>query len=150
MTGSDDESTGIGPGRAWAEIDLTALRHTIGVLRRAAPDSLLMAVVKADAYGHGLAECAAAARSGGADWLGVALVGEALALRDAGGNPTAVLILAKDENATPVTPRRCCPRAPSCASPRGTTTPPPTRTTPTRTSGSAGATVRSTRWRTRG
>ncbi|MDQ1249277.1 MAG: alanine racemase [Actinomycetota bacterium] len=73
-----------GPDRAWAEIDLGALRHNIGVLRRAAPDSLLMAVVKADAYGHGLAECAAAARDGGADWLGVALVGEALTLRAAG------------------------------------------------------------------
>lgn len=71
-------------GRAWAEIDLSALRHNIGVLRAAAPDSQLMAVVKADAYGHGLAECAAAARSGGADWLGVALVGEALTLRAAG------------------------------------------------------------------
>ena len=51
---------------------------------------------------------------------------------------------------TPMTPRRCCRRAPSCASRRGTTTPRPTRTTPIRISGWAGATARSTRWRTRG
>jgi alanine racemase len=71
-------------GRAWAEVDLAALRHNLGVLRAAAPTAQVMAVVKADAYGHGLVECAAAARAAGADWLGVALVGEALHLRDAG------------------------------------------------------------------
>ena len=43
-----------------------------------------MAVVKADAYGHGLLPCAAAARTAGASWLGVALFEEALALRAAG------------------------------------------------------------------
>lgn len=69
---------------AWAEIDLAALRHNVGVLRRAAGSAAVMAVVKADAYGHGLVPCAAAARAGGATWLGVALLGEALALRAAG------------------------------------------------------------------
>ena len=44
----------------------------------------VMAVVKADAYGHGLIPSARAARAGGADWLGVALVDEGLALRAAG------------------------------------------------------------------
>ena len=44
----------------------------------------LMTVVKADGYGHGLAESARAARDGGADWLGVATIDEALALRAAG------------------------------------------------------------------
>ena len=44
----------------------------------------MMAVVKADGYGHGIAESARAARDGGADWLGVATIDEALALRAAG------------------------------------------------------------------
>jgi alanine racemase len=70
--------------RAWAQIDLSALRHNISVLRAAAPNSALMAVVKADAYGHGLVPVAAAARQAGADWLGVALPDEALVLRAAG------------------------------------------------------------------
>ncbi|MFI0432465.1 MAG: alanine racemase [Candidatus Nanopelagicales bacterium] len=70
--------------RAWAEIDVDALRHNVGVLRAAAEPAEVMVVVKADGYGHGLVECAAAARAGGASWLGVALLSEALALRDAG------------------------------------------------------------------
>lgn len=76
--------------RAWAEIDLDALRHNVGVLRAAAPTAELMAVVKADAYGHGLLACAAAARQAGASWLGVALPAEALALR-AGGDTGPLL-----------------------------------------------------------
>jgi alanine racemase len=43
-----------------------------------------MAVVKADAYGHGLVPCARAALDGGATWLGTALLSEAVGLRDAG------------------------------------------------------------------
>lgn len=70
--------------RAWAEIDHDALRHNLGVLRSAAPDSLLMPVVKADAYGHGLVSVARTLRESGADWLGVALPEEALSLRSAG------------------------------------------------------------------
>lgn len=70
--------------RAWAEIDLDAVAHNIDMLRAAAPNSELMAVVKADAYGHGLEPVAGAARAAGAQWLGVALPEEALALRAAG------------------------------------------------------------------
>lgn len=66
------------------EIDLAAVRHNVGVLRSMAPDALLMSVVKADAYGHGLVPVARAALAGGADWLGTAQLGEALALREAG------------------------------------------------------------------
>jgi len=66
----------------WAEIDLGAIRHNAGVLR---PDEgALMAVVKADGYGHGAAEVAGAALAGGASWVGVALVEEGMSLRDAG------------------------------------------------------------------
>jgi alanine racemase len=70
--------------RAWARIDLTALRSNVGALRARASGSALMAVVKADAYGHGAVPCARAAREAGAAWLGVATPDEALALRAAG------------------------------------------------------------------
>lgn len=69
---------------AYARVDLAAIRHNVGVLRALAGDAALMAVVKADAYGHGLVPAARAAVAGGADWLGTAQLGEALALRRAG------------------------------------------------------------------
>ena len=47
-------AAGIGAtSRTWAEVDLGAVRHNVGTLKRKAPNSRLMAVVKADAYGHG-------------------------------------------------------------------------------------------------
>ena len=69
--------------RARAQIDLDALRANVGVLHEAAPTAALLAVVKADAYGHGLVECSKAAVSAGASYLGVALAQEAIALRQA-------------------------------------------------------------------
>src|SRR5690606_30908463 len=53
-------------------------------LRARVAPAALMAVVKADAYGHGMVQVAAAARAAGADWLGVATPEEAVALRAAG------------------------------------------------------------------
>ncbi len=70
--------------RAQATIDLGAIRSNVEVLHAAASGAELLAVVKADAYGHGLVACAGAARAGGATWLGTALLEEALALRAAG------------------------------------------------------------------
>lgn len=69
---------------AVATIDLDALRHNVVRSLEVADGAGLMAVVKADAYGHGLVHCALAAREAGATWLGVALLQEAVALRDAG------------------------------------------------------------------
>lgn len=69
---------------AEAVVDLGAIRDNVRVLRAAAPGSRLLAVVKADGYGHGLLPSARAALAGGADWLGVAFLNEAMALRDAG------------------------------------------------------------------
>ena len=69
---------------ARAVVDLDAIAHNIGVLAALAPDSAVMAVVKADAYGHGLVPVARAALAGGATWLGAAQLSEALALRAAG------------------------------------------------------------------
>ena len=71
--------------RTQARVDLAAVRHNVGVLaERAAAGAGVMAVVKADGYGHGLVPAARAAVEGGAAWLGVAFLEEALALRAAG------------------------------------------------------------------
>jgi alanine racemase len=77
-------SAGGAEPRAWARIDLAALRANVRTLRERARGAGLMAVVKADAYGHGLVPCARAAREAGADWLGTATPEEALSLRAAG------------------------------------------------------------------
>jgi len=69
-------------GRARLLIDLAALAHNLRVAKNAAPTSRVFAVVKADAYGHGLVSAARAL--GAADGFAVACVGEALALREAG------------------------------------------------------------------
>ncbi len=63
-------------------VDLSAIRYNISRIREAVPpDTKVMAVVKADAYGHGAAEAAEAAISGGAEYLAVASVAEGAALR---------------------------------------------------------------------
>ena len=69
--------------RAEANIDLTAIAANVKKLKATAGTEL-MAVVKADAYGHGLVPVANAALNAGASWLGVALVEEAHSLRAAG------------------------------------------------------------------
>jgi alanine racemase len=69
----------------WAAIDLGAIADNIRELRRVAQsDARLMAVVKADAYGHGAVEVSKTALANGASWLGVARIEEAIALRNAG------------------------------------------------------------------
>lgn len=79
--------------RAEAVIDLGAVRANVGELCRRADGAAVMAVVKADGYGHGAVPCARAALEAGAQWLGVALVEEALSLRAAGLEaPTLVLL----------------------------------------------------------
>ncbi|MER6608233.1 alanine racemase [Streptomyces sp. NPDC000927] len=70
--------------RARAEIDLAALRANVRELRARVGGAHLMAVVKADAYGHGAVPCARAALEAGATWLGTATPREALELRAAG------------------------------------------------------------------
>jgi alanine racemase len=66
-----------------AYIDLDALRHNLGVAASLAPASKNLAVIKANAYGHGMVE-AAFALQGVADALGVATIDEALILRNSG------------------------------------------------------------------
>ncbi|CAL9563760.1 alanine racemase [Streptomyces sp. enrichment culture] len=79
--------------RARAEIDLAALRANVRTLRERAPGAALMAVVKADGYGHGAIPCARAAVAAGATWLGTATPQEALALRAEAGLPDDVRIM---------------------------------------------------------
>ena len=70
--------------RAEAVIDLAAVRSNLAVFEAAVGGPQVMAVVKADAYGHGMARIAQEARSIGIPWLGVALLSEARALRQSG------------------------------------------------------------------
>jgi alanine racemase len=76
----DLQATGFRP--TVAEIDLDAIRHNVRAVQPS--DAELMAVVKANGYGHRAIPVARAALEGGASWLGVALVEEGVALRDAG------------------------------------------------------------------
>ncbi len=71
------------PPRAWAEIDLGALKKNLAVAREAFPGAL-MAVVKAGAYGHGLEEIARTLAGEDIVFFGVANVGEARRIRNAG------------------------------------------------------------------
>lgn len=71
--------------RAWVEIDLAALAHNVRQLKSfLSPETALMAVVKADAYGHGAITVAQTVLQSGASWLGVATVPEGIELREAG------------------------------------------------------------------
>jgi len=69
----------------WAEVDLSAYAHNITELRRISRNGTrLMAVVKANGYGHGAIEVAGEALRNGAEYLGVARINEAVQLRTAG------------------------------------------------------------------
>ena len=67
-----------------ALVDLEAISRNVELLRRTVGDVSSMVVVKANGYGHGAVPVARAALAGGADWLGVADLEEALELRAAG------------------------------------------------------------------
>ena len=77
--------------RTWAEVSLGALRHNVEEMQRALPG-----VVKADAYGHGASEIAAALRECGCRYLAVACPQEALALRQAGETMPILILGAVD------------------------------------------------------
>ena len=81
MTIHTTESTTSTVAPAEAVVDLDAIAHNVRLLRERAGSAQVMAIVKADGYGHGATEVAAAALAAGATELGVATVGEAVALR---------------------------------------------------------------------
>lgn len=70
--------------KTWVEINASALRHNFRSLSQIAKPALTMAVIKANAYGHGHIECGKILSKSGAKWFGVDNVDEALALRKAG------------------------------------------------------------------
>ena len=79
---------------SWAEIDIGALRHNYWLLKKRAGTAGIMAVVKADAYGHGAIEVSKAFIEEGVAMLAVAFVQEGIELRDA-GIKTPILVFAK-------------------------------------------------------
>ena len=76
----------------WAEVDLEAIAHNVRELRRITnPVAHLMAVVKANAYGHGVIEVTRKALENGADSLGVARIEEGIELRKSGVNKSVLI-----------------------------------------------------------
>jgi alanine racemase len=88
--------------RARALVDLGALRRNVGRMADAAGGAQLCAVVKADAYGHGMVPVAGAALEGGAGWLAVATAEEARALRAAGIGGRVLVMGALSDEELPV------------------------------------------------
>jgi len=77
----------------WVEIDAAALRNNVAEFkRRLGPEPKLGAVVKSNAYGHGMLEVARVAAEAGADWLCVNNVQEGVALRAAGLTPPILVM----------------------------------------------------------
>jgi alanine racemase len=72
-------------GTKWADVDARAISHNTGLVKQlVGPSTAVMAVVKANGYGHGAVPAARAALAGGATWLGVSSVQEGIELRKAG------------------------------------------------------------------
>ena len=79
--------------RTWAEISLDLLRDNFRAIQQhVGAEVAICAVVKADAYGHGVVECARALESAGAPWLGVTDAAEGLVLRSAGLKARILLV----------------------------------------------------------
>ncbi|MNR82011.1 Alanine racemase [compost metagenome] len=88
-----DASAVVATRGAWMGVDLRAIAHNVSTLRHWLPErTRLMAVVKADGYGHGAMAVAQTALLAGADWLGVATVAEGLRLRGLGFNQPMMLL----------------------------------------------------------
>ncbi|MDQ1000696.1 alanine racemase [Neobacillus niacini] len=69
----------------WAEISIASIKHNVNQFKKYIGSSVnLMAVVKADGYGHGAVQAAKAAIEAGSDYLAVAILDEAIELREAG------------------------------------------------------------------
>ncbi|MDR1815604.1 MAG: alanine racemase, partial [Clostridiales Family XIII bacterium] len=95
---------------AWAEIDLGAIRDNYLALRRLAPGAAFVVCVKGDAYGHGLVRVSKTLADAGAEYLGVATLAEASALRAAGiGTPIVLFGAAPRENVPDILRERIIP-----------------------------------------
>lgn len=90
MSGSELKST-----RCWVEVSSAALRHNVKTIRRSVPrGTAILAVVKANAYGHGVDFVAHEAAKAGVSWFGVANLTEAIALRKSGLRQPILLLSA--------------------------------------------------------
>ncbi|MFZ4730198.1 MAG: alanine racemase [Pseudanabaena sp.] len=79
--------------RAWVEIELSAIKHNVHQLKSLLTSPTeLMAIVKADAYGHGAIDVSQSAIEAGATWLGVATIPEGIQLRRAGITAPIVIL----------------------------------------------------------
>ena len=86
--------------RAWVEIDLSALANNVREIKRLlAPNTAIMAIVKADAYGHGAIDVARTVLAEGVEWLAVATVPEGIELRQAGIEPPILVLGAVNSDA---------------------------------------------------
>lgn len=82
------------PRRCWAEIDLAALERNLYAIQTALPEHIrYIAVVKADAYGHGMNQTVARLMQAGIDMFAVANVAEAATIREIGGSGWSILVL---------------------------------------------------------
>ena len=71
--------------RAWIEIDLSKIKHNVEEIRKILPSTTkIMAIVKANAYGHGYVVCCKELKRCGIDFFGVSSIDEALKLRENG------------------------------------------------------------------
>ena len=93
QTSTPYDPTQLQQERAWVEVDLEAIAHNVRqLLALLQPGTELMAVVKADAYGHGAVSVAQTALQAGATWLGVATVMEGIELRQSGISAPILLL----------------------------------------------------------
>lgn len=115
---SQEQSTDLACDRAWVEINLAALADNVQQLKSLlSPGTQLLAVVKADAYGHGAVRVAQTALNQGASWLGVATISEGIELRQA-GIKAPILILSATQTLEEIQaivdwqlqPTLCCPQ----------------------------------------
>lgn len=95
--GREGESATVTTPRSYARIDTAAITANVAELRRRTP-AAIMATVKADGYGHGLLPAARAALAGGAEWLAVAFIEEALALRGGGIEAPVLSLIATPQD----------------------------------------------------
>ena len=97
-----DRLSGLDRQRAWVTVDLAALAHNVRSLQQwVGPGVKLMAVVKADAYGHGAIATAKTVLDAGATWLAVATLEEGIQLREAHIN-APILVLGLIQNPTQI------------------------------------------------
>lgn len=72
------------PVRCWSEVDYSAIKHNVDEIQKLVGKTKIMGIVKANAYGHGSVPVAKALREAGVDFFAVALIDEAIELREAG------------------------------------------------------------------